>query len=301
MTPFTLATLETLQGPKAALGVGERFYPLDGLQPLLREVTCKQILQNWDTSLPLLQQMAQELSDGAEQRLAGIDAQSATLLTPVLYPDNLVAVGANYAGHLREMGLSVEKWASMPFFIRPPTSTLVGPGKTVLVPRTTRQFDWECELAVFVGRKLRHASPEEAATAVAGYAIGLDLSCRDLIKVDNDLKVDLMRGKAQDTMAPCGPVIMPSRFVPDVNNLRIRLFVNGEKMMDASTSEMLYKIDEQLSIISEYLTVNAGDIIFTGSPPGSAREHGGRWLRPGDHIHAEIEHVGALDVVMRDE
>jgi 2,4-diketo-3-deoxy-L-fuconate hydrolase len=108
----------------------------------------------------------------------------------------------------------------------------VGPGATVILPRSTRQFDWECELAVVVGRPLRHASREEAAGAVAGHAIGLDLSCRDLIPSDNDLKIDLVRGKAQDTMAPCGPAITPAQFVGDVNNLRLRLSVNDETMMN---------------------------------------------------------------------
>ena len=99
------------------------------------------------------------------------------------------------------MGLAKKKWDSMPFFIRPPKTTLVGPGDTVIIPKTTKQFDWECELAVFIGKTLKNASKQEAAAAVAGYAIGLDLSCRDLIQVDNDLKVDLVRGKAQDTMS----------------------------------------------------------------------------------------------------
>ena len=152
---------------------------------------------------------------------------------------------------------------------------------------------------VFTANSTRNASKEEAVSSVAGYAIGLDLSCRDLIKVDNDLKVDLVRGKAQDTMAPCGAVMMPARFVPDVNNLRIELFVNDEKMMDASTCEMLYKIDEQISTISEFMTIEAGSNLFTGSPSGSAGEHGDRWLRPGDRIHAFIENIGTLDVVMR--
>jgi 2,4-diketo-3-deoxy-L-fuconate hydrolase len=147
---------------------------------------------------------------------------AATLLTPVLYPDGLFAVGANYSGHLREMGLDPQKCSLMPYFIRPPKATLVGPGETVVVPKTSKQCDWECVLAVFVGKQLHDASREEAAEAVAGYAIGLDLSCRDLIQVDNDLKVDLVRGKAQDTMAPCGPAIMPAKFVTDVNDFTIR-------------------------------------------------------------------------------
>lgn len=301
MTKFTLATLATPDGPKAAIGVACRYYLLEAVQPLLRNVTCKTVLENWDRSLPLLEHLAGQLSDGGEEHPADIAAEAANLLTPVMYPDGLFAVGANYSGHLKEMGLDTKKWASMPFFIRPPKTTLVGPGETVMVPQTTKQFDWECELAVFVGKTLRNATKAEAASAVAGYAIGLDLSCRDLIKVDNDLKVDLVRGKAQDTMAPCGPYITPAMFVSDVNNLRIQLYVNDQKMMDASTCEMLYKLDEQLSVISEFMTIHAGDILFTGSPSGSAGEHGGCWLKPGDRIHAEIEQVGVLDVTMRQQ
>jgi 2-keto-4-pentenoate hydratase/2-oxohepta-3-ene-1,7-dioic acid hydratase in catechol pathway len=108
----------------------------------------------------------------------------------------LFARGRNWnSGHLKEMGLAPAKWASMPFFLRPPTTTLVGPGKKVRVPKTTRQFDWECELAVVAGKRLQNASREQAAQAIAGYAIGLDMTCRDLIQVDSDLKVDLVRGK----------------------------------------------------------------------------------------------------------
>jgi 2,4-didehydro-3-deoxy-L-rhamnonate hydrolase len=298
MTNFALATLATPDGPKAAIHAGGRYHLLGAVQPMLIEATCLSLLQSWDAAFPLLEAIATKL---AEHPADGVSEQDAHLLTPVMYPDKLVAVGANYSGHLREMGLKAEKWASMPFFIRPPKTTLVGPGKTVMIPRSTKQFDWECEVAVFVGRRLRHASKAEAAAAVAGYGIGLDLSCRDLIQVDNDLKVDLVRGKAQDTMAPCGPVIMPAKFVPDINDARIQLSVSGELMMNASTSEMLYKIDEQLSTISEYLTIEPGDILFTGSPSGSAGVHGNRWLRPGDHIHAEIENVGVLDVVISDE
>src|SRR5260370_32312808 len=197
------------------------------------------------------------------------------------------------------MGMKVKKQDVMPFFIRPPKSPLVGTVDTVHIPKTTQQFDWECELAAFVGKRLKDAGRDEASAAIAGYAIGLDLSCRDLIKVDNDLKVDLVRSKAQDTMAPCGPAITPAKFVTDPNNLRIQLYVNDEKMMDASTSEMLYKIDEQLSIISHFITLQPGDILFTGSPSGSAGEHGGRWRKPGDRIHEEISALGVRNAMNR--
>ena len=241
-----------------------------------------------------------EIETGSQDAVAIAEAD-ATLLTPIMYPDALLAVGANYSGHLEEMGLEAEKWASMPFFMRPPRTSLVGPGDTVRIPRSTRQFDWECELAVVICKRLRHADRCEASAAIAGYSIGLDLSCRDLIPADNDLKIDLVRGKAQDTMTPCGPAIVPAQFVENVNDLRITLAANDEPMIDASTSEMLYKVDEQLSVISAYLTLMPGDILFTGSPSGSARVHGDRWLRDGDRIRAEIQDIGILEVSVHDD
>ena len=302
MAPFTLATLFTPQEPRAAIGVEGSYYLIHELQPELPSdlpLTVRSLLNSWETSLPLLEELADHIVSGKVGTVSHIEQSMAKFETPVMYPDKLMAVGANYSGHLKEMGLDAKKWDSMPFFLRPPKTTLVGPGDTVQIPKSTEQFDWEIELAVVVGKRLRYASKEEATAAVAGYAIGLDLSCRDLIEVDNDLKIDLVRGKAQDTMAPCGPYMMPAKFVPDPYSLRLQLWVNDEKMMDASSAEMLYHIDEQLSIISEYLTIEPGDILFTGSPSGSAGVHGGRFLKPGDRIHAEIESIGSMDVMMK--
>jgi 2-keto-4-pentenoate hydratase/2-oxohepta-3-ene-1,7-dioic acid hydratase in catechol pathway len=299
MTVWTLATLRTLGGPKAAIGINGKLFVLEALEPLLTEISTKEMLQSWEAFFPRLDELANRVANHNELIASGILTSDADLLTPTVYPDGLFAIGGNYSGHLKAMGMTVTKTGTMPFFIRPPRTSLVGPGDTVVIPKTTKQFDWECELAVFVGRTLKDATREEASAAVAGYAVGLDLSCRDLLKADNDFKIDLARGKAQDTLAPCGPAMMPAKFVPDVNNLRIQLFLNGEKMMDGSTSEMIYKIDEQLSTISKFMTVEAGSVLFTGSPAGSAGEHGNRWLRPGDRIHAEIENVGTLDVTLR--
>lgn len=247
---FTLATLKTEHGPKAAICVNSRFYLLSEIKCAVQHATIKKLLQAWTSSFTMLQGLANDISIGKIAPESGILPDKADLLTPVLYPDNLLAVGANFADHLREMGLAATKWKSMPFFLRPPTSCLVGPGHAVQIPASTKQFDWECELAIVLGKQLRNASREEAADAIAGYSIGLDLSCRDLIQTDNDLKIDLVRGKAQDTMAPCGPVVVPKQFMPDVDDLRITLSVNGNKMMDSSTKEMLFKCDEQLSVIS---------------------------------------------------
>lgn len=293
--PFALATVQTGAGPAAAIRVGGELHLLHEAEPTFAGVSVRDLLADWFVSFDRLQAVADELAAHPDTTRAAplVDPR---VLTPVMYPDSLMAVGANYSGHLREMGLEPTKWDSMPFFLRPPSTTLVGPGKTVRIPASTTQFDWECELAVFVGRRLRDATQAEAAAAVAGYAIGLDLSCRDLIQVDNDLKVDLVRGKAQDTMAPCGPWITPAAFAGNVDDLRIQLWVNEQQMMDASTDEMLFKVDEQLQVISQFLTIEPGDILFTGSPAGSAGEHGDRWLQPGDLIHATIGDLGPLDI-----
>lgn len=279
MSRFTLATIRTVDGPTAAIGKDDNFYPLANLPTSLSQATVKDLLMDWDNSFPILEKLVAQIQHHKDI-LGGFEvaADNVQLLTPVIYPNKLIAVGANYSGHLREMGLPTTKWASMPFFLRPPTTSLVGPGKTVRIPRSTNQFDWECELAIVVGKRLRHASREDAQLAIAGYMVGLDLSCRDLIKPENSLKVDLVRGKAQDTMAPCGPYLVPAKFISDTSNLQIRLSINGKLMMSAFTSEMLYKCDEQLSIISDYMTLEPGDVVFTGSPSGSAGMHGNCWL-----------------------
>lgn len=290
---FTVATLQTTNGPVAAIGVGAQYYPLREIRPSLVGVATKKIFDDWSESYPLLQQIASEIISGAYSDLAKSEEG---LLTPVLYPNKLICVGANYSGHLVEMGFAVKKYVPLPFFYRPPSTCLVGPGKTVRIPKATQQFDWECEIAVTMGKRLRDATRGEAAEAIAGYSIGLDLSCRDLFKAEGNLPADLARGKGQDTMAPCGPCIVPKEFMPDLDALHIELFVNDEKMMDAYSSEMLYKMDELLSAISESVTIEPGDIIFTGSPGGSAKHYGDRWLRPGDRIRAQIDGLDPLHV-----
>jgi 2,4-didehydro-3-deoxy-L-rhamnonate hydrolase len=91
-------------------------------------------------------------------------------------------------------------------------------------------------------------------------------------------------------MAPCGPCVVPAQFIEDTNGLRILLYVNDRKMMDASADQILYKVDEILSVISDYITIEPGDMVMTGSPSGSAGVHGNCWLKPGDRIHAELGH-----------
>ncbi len=143
---FTLATLKTSVGPKAAIGVENQFYLISDLQPKLH-VTVKELLASWPTSFSMLEQLAVSIVGGAFKSSPTVSEEKADLATPVIYPNKLMAVGANYTGHLQEMGLPTEKWHPMPFFLRPPTTTLVGPGETVHIPKSTKQFDWDRRLS----------------------------------------------------------------------------------------------------------------------------------------------------------
>jgi 2-keto-4-pentenoate hydratase/2-oxohepta-3-ene-1,7-dioic acid hydratase in catechol pathway len=198
MNSYALATVQTTSGTQPALALADgRLLVHDRLEGS----SVRALLDHWTEAEQVLDEIAAAPGTGRF-----LDPDMTTLLTPVRYPDALLAVGANYSGHLAEMGLEPTRWPIMPFFHRPPRTSLVGPGDTVSVPRSTTEFDWECELAIVVGRPLRHADRQEARAAIAGYTIGLDLSCRDLIQPPGAHTVDLTRGKAQDTMAPCGPV-----------------------------------------------------------------------------------------------
>ncbi|KEF52266.1 uncharacterized protein A1O9_11506 [Exophiala aquamarina CBS 119918] len=299
MARFTLATLQTSDGPRAAIGVGDSYYQLSTASETFQQDSVKSLLEAWPGSFTRLQTLADAIASGSNNRAPAILMDKADLLTPILWPNKFLCVGANYVGHLKEMGLDTNKWNVMPFFSCPPTTCLVGPGETVEIPKMTEEFDWELELGVVVGKRLRNATPQEASQAIAAYTIGLDLSCRDLTLNDTAVRVDLMRGKSQDTMGPCGPHLVPAQFMPEITSLKLTLDVNGKQMMNSSTTEMLYSCEEMLAVISEFVTLEPGDLVFTGSPSGSAGAHGNCWLKSGDEIHAEIQGIGSLDVRMK--
>ena len=153
MNHFSLANLQAPDGPQAAIEVKGNYYQLRELLPSLQGVSTRSLFATWDQSLPLLVRQAERVYAG-DKDIRGIPPSAAHLLAPILYPDKMFAVGGNYTGHLREMGMEPKKWASMPFFLRPPTTTLVGPGNTVRIPTSTKEFDWECEVAAVMGRTL---------------------------------------------------------------------------------------------------------------------------------------------------
>ena len=287
---YRLATLATGDGERAAIELDGRFYRLDRLAPGLPAVGLRVLLDDWSHTLAVLDDRI-AAADSALLDVAFVD--SPEVLSPILFPNKLVCVGAVYRDHLEQFGLPPDRWPSMPIFLRPPTTSVVGPGRTVRIPPTTRQFDWEIELAVVIGKRLTAATEVEAQAGIAGYSIGIDFSCRDLLDRDSPVGVDLVRAKAQDCMAPVGPVMALARAVGDPQDLGLRLWVNGELRQDGRTSTMLFSVYEQVATISRFVTLEPGDIVFTGSPAGSARSDD-QFLKSGDRITAEIDRIGTL-------
>lgn len=298
---FSLATLSRNGKISPAIEIHGQFYWLDQAAPELFQAAPHRGLMNlfddWARAEHRLIELATDPAD-IESALVSPAPIDDEFMTPLQYPAKLILGGANYYEHMfKDAGKpDFRKEDGMPvFFLKPPTTCLVGNGKTVRYPAQSTQFDWEIELAVVIGTSLRHATEDQALRGIAGYAVGIDLSARDWqMNPRHPWKFDLFTGKAFDTSCPVGPMLVPARFV-DPSNLRLRLSVNGEIKQDANSSDMIWSVAEQLSILSEHITLEPGDIVLTGTPAGVGMATG-TFLKAGDRIEAEIEGLGVLRV-----
>ncbi|SDR12249.1 2-keto-4-pentenoate hydratase/2-oxohepta-3-ene-1,7-dioic acid hydratase (catechol pathway) [Rhizobiales bacterium GAS113] len=230
-------------------------------------------------------------------------AVEAELLAPILYPGKVLCAGANYYDHMAEMGFPGVKKETQRlfFFMKPPRNAVVGPGPTVRMPRGTKKFDWEVELAAVIGRTARYVTPETALSHVAGYTIAIDLSARDFNQApDQFYKLDWVAGKANDSCCPLGPWIVPASVFGDPQQAELKLSVNGELKQDSDAGQMIYSVAEQIARASEIMTLDPGDVVLTGTPAGVGVPKG-TFLKIGDRIDAEIEGIGALSVVVAGE
>ena len=207
-------------------------------------------------------------------------------------------MGFNYYDHLvKDAGITdFRKEDKAPFFfLKPPTTSVVGAGRSVIYPKQSQQLDWEIELVVVIGKRGRDIPVDQAMNYVAGYTTGLDLSARDWqFNPRHPRQFDIFCGKAFDGSAPIGPSIIPARFV-DASDLTLKLWVNGALKQDSHTREMIRSIPEQIAAASEHLTFEPGDILFTGCPAGVGFATQ-TYLKVGDKIDAEIGSLGRLSV-----
>ena len=209
------------------------------------------------------------------------------MTVPIARPGKIVCVGLNYRDHAEEQGVDLP--AAPLFFAKYPTA-LIGPGDPIVIPPVVTKCDYEAELGVVLGATVRNVSKENALEAVAGYVVANDVSARDLQFADGQWT----RGKSPDTFCPVGPLV-PAAEVTDPHALPIRAILNGETMQDSTTANLIFGIDEVISFASQTSTLEAGDLILTGTPAGvGVFRDPQRLLQPGDEITIEVDGVGSL-------
>ncbi|MGT2427422.1 fumarylacetoacetate hydrolase family protein [Amnibacterium kyonggiense] len=243
-----------------------------------------------------------------ESRLAALDPgdlqeiQSAELTTPITFPRKVLCVGANYRSHIAEMGVATPPADTPPFFfLKPPTTTIVGPGAAVpLPPGPEPRFDWEAELAIVIGRRARSIHPGEARTVIAGYTVADDLSARGRFAragASAPFDLDWVGQKAQDASCPIGPGVVPARYLPDIEQKTMTLAVNGVERQRTRLDDLIVGIDDLVAAASRLVTLEPGDLILTGTPAGVGLPRG-EFLQPGDVITVQIEDVGSIEHVI---
>jgi len=219
--------------------------------------------------------------------LSETDAVGLRIGAPIARPTAVICIGMNYAAHAAESG-ALPPEHPVVFFKHP--NTIVGPDDVVLLPPHAEKVDWEVELAVVIGKTARYLpSPEAARDVIAGFAVSNDVSERAFqIEVSGG---QWSKGKCAETFNPLGPALVPADEV-DPQALRLRSFVNGEARQDSSTADMVFPVLELVHHLSQYMVLEPGDVVNTGTPQGVALSGRFPYLADGDEMRIEIEGLG---------
>ena len=276
------ATVRTDAGPRACGLRDGRYIDLNAAEPTL------------PTSVRGLLALGPDGQARAAEALARgtveYDPAASDVLSPIPDPPKIVCLGLNYRDHAAESGMAVP---AEPILFSKYPSALIGPGAPILLPSVSDQVDYEAELVVVVGLGGRDIPRDRAMAHVAGYAVGHDVSARDWQL--NKPGKQWMAGKTFDTFAPVGPELVTADEVPDPHALGIRLRLNGETMQDSSTGQLIFRVDEVIAYLSRIFTLEPGDLIFTGTPPGVGMARKPPvWLKAGDVVEVEIDGLGTL-------
>jgi 2-keto-4-pentenoate hydratase/2-oxohepta-3-ene-1,7-dioic acid hydratase in catechol pathway len=213
----------------------------------------------------------------------------ANLLNPIVRPGKILAIGLNYASHARETGATPPE---KPLVFAKYTSSLNGPfAEVVIGPRVTEQADYESELAVVIGATAKGVSQAQAESHIFAYAVGNDVSSRDAQRSDGQFS----RSKSADGFCPIGPWMSTADSVENPRDLRVTSTVNGEPRQTGSTADMIFSVRELISYLSTTITLEPGDVILTGTPPGVGLGFTPpRFLQPGDVVECAIDGLGAI-------
>jgi len=235
------------------------------------------------------------LAPGVLAKLAGINPAElpavpagTRLGPPVTGMKNLVCIGLNYADHAAETGAEPPE---EPIVFLKSLGALSGPQDDIIIPRGSRKTDWECELCVVIGTTARYVPENQAMEHVAGYAVGNDVSEREW-QAERGGTWD--KGKGFDSFGPLGPWLVTKDEVPDPQRLRMWTDIDGRREQDGSTATMIFDVRQLVSYVSHCITLHAGDVIFTGTPPGVGlgKKPEPWFLRPGQEVRVGIEGLG---------
>ena len=258
-------------------------------------------LKRWSSTLELLEDwpaaeaVLRDLNP-AEAPLIIYDA----LLPPLRWPRKVICAGVNYRRHMREMGAEIPEAGWRPFFfLKAPTTSVIGPQDPIVISSPARaRYDWEAELAVVIGIKGKNIDPERARFHAAAYCVSNDITARGYHKREiapaDAFSYDWFAAKSMEGSLPLGPGLTPAFLVPDPQDLRLRLWVNGELQQDESTADMVCPVTELIAAASQVVTLEPGDVIPTGTPAGVGAGRG-LYLRPGDLVRVTIDGLGTLE------
>ena len=235
-----------------------------------------------------------QLSDEALEEIAAIPLDQIPVVQgdprlgiPLTGIGKIVAIGFNYVNHAAEMAVDLP---SEPLVFMKATSALTGPFDNVIQPRNGHKLDYESELVVVIGRKAQYIAEDEVFDYIAGFTVGHDVSERAF---QRERGGQFTKGKSGDTFAPVGPYLVTRDMISDVQNLSIWSEVNGEKRQQGNTTDMVFGVKEIVSHLSQFMTLNPGDIIFTGTPAGVGDGmEPPVYLAPGDVVRVGVESLG---------
>ena len=246
-----------------------------------------------DEWLPKARQVHDQLAQNMDRREtlprgAVLPLRDVVLGPPVPRPGKVICIGLNYRDHAAESGMAVPE---SPVTFSKYATAVIGPERPIVLPAVSTQVDYEAELAVVIGRRAKHVPVERARDCVLGYTNLNDVSARDMQFADKQWQ----RGKSCDTFAPMGPAIVTADEVGDPHRLRVQLRLNGRTMQDSSTEQLIFGVDRVVSFLSQTVTLEPGDVIATGTPPGVgfARKPP-VFLKAGDVVEVEVEKLGVL-------
>jgi len=239
-----------------------------------------------------LQHFVQQVlaSDSANRWL--LDEAGLTYGPCVPNPGKIICIGLNYRRHVEESGMAIP---TLPVLFSKFSNTIAAPGEQIVLPSNAVEYDYEAELGVVIGKRAKNVTEQDALSYVLGYCNTNDLSARDLQRRTSQW----LLGKTLDQFSPIGPYLVTADEVPDPQVLDIRCWVNGDLRQNSSTADMIFSVAYLVSYISQYMTLEPGDVISTGTPEGvvlGMKEK--QWLQPGDEVTVEIAGLGQLTNTM---